>query len=450
MASINSVTSNSSVRKLTGNLVSLLLIQVANYALPLLSIPYFTRIVGPERFGVINFVGAFVTYCVILINYGFDTTATRDVILVKDDQKALHRLCSEVFYSKSILFCVTLLIFGALVCFIPQLNSELTLSLYSFLICLAYVITPVWLFQGFQDNYILAFYSLGAKVVFTIAVLTLITTEKDYILYALLLSGSQILIGIIALIRTHYTYQIKLVKTTFHNLLIRLRSSQKVFVSLFIINLYTTANIIIIGFFENDKSVGLLAAALKIMALLQACISVPFSQALFPFIGQRFKYSKQEGLKWVQYTFPVVLLVGAVCCVLCSLLAPLLINLLFGKEFTGSVAMLRILSFIPLVVIYSQFLGLQVMINLQLDNLFQKVILYGALCGLFMNILGGYVWGAIGISITYLLTEILIALLFTYFLNKEKITLTMLFAKANKHSFFEVVQKSKQVFFKQL
>lgn len=432
MVFVKKNTPDSSVKKLAHNVSSLLVVQVSNYILPLISLPYFTRIVGPEKFGTINFIGAFVAYFILITNFGFDTTATRDVVMTKDNPRLLNQLCSEVFYSKSLLLVVSIFFYAALLLFIPQLRSELFVSVASFLICFAYVITPNWLFQGFQDNHILALYNLASKVLFTIAILTLVKTKEDYILYPLLLSLSQILIGLIAFFRIRYNYSVRLIKVTFQNVITRLKSGKEIFISLFVINLYTTTNIIIIGFFDTEESVGLLSAALKIMALLQACISVPFSQALFPFISQKFKISKEEGLRIVQLIFPVILAIGFVCCIGCNLFSPLIIRWIFGTEFSGAVNMLRILSFIPLVVVYSQFLGIQIMINLNMDRVFRKVILYGAVGGLILNLVGGYVGGAKGISITYLTAELIIAGLFTYFLKKENISFSLLFSKMNK------------------
>ena len=433
MASIAKSLSNP-LRKLSNNVASLLVIQVSNYALPLISVPYFTRIVGPEKFGVINFIGAFVAYCMLVTEFGFDTTATRDVVHAKENPRQLNQLCSEVFYSKAILFVLSLSVYSLFIACLPQLREELFVSLSYVFICFAIVLTPSWLFQGFQDNHVLAYYNITSKVLFTVAVLVFINVEQDYILYPLLLSMSQILIGGVAFYRIRSKYHVRLVSVSFHQILNRIKSSKHIFISMLVISLYSTTNVIIIGFFKGEGAVGQLSAALKIMALVQACLSVPFTQALFPFIGQRFKDSREEGFKVVQVALPIVLIIGLVCCLACCILAPLLVDILFGAEFRDAVHMLRILAFIPLVVVFSQFLGIQIMINLNMDRTFKKVILYGAIGGLIMNTLGGYFGGAIGISGTYLFTELTIAFFFIHFLRKENIALSTLFAKLNMKS----------------
>ncbi len=430
--------STGSFKKLTGNVVSLFIVQISNYALPLLSIPYFTRIVGPEKFGIINFVGAFVGYCILLTSFGFDTTATRDVVQAREDQSKLNQLCSEVIASKALLLVVSLIGYALLVISLPQLRHEMFVSVTSVLICFSIVLIPSWLYQGFQDNHLLAYYNIASKALFTLAILTLVRAESDYILYPLFLSASQVLIGLVAFRQMFRKYAISLKWVTFKDVRQRLQSSQSIFISFVVISLYSTSNIIIIGLFRNEVEVGQLSAALKVMVLIQACISVPFTQALFPYIGQQFTLSREEGIRIVQLAFPVVLAIGIVCCLGGSILAPFIIGLIYGNQFSDAAAMLRVLAFIPLIVIFSQFLGMQIMVNLNMDRTFRKVIIYGAMVGLVLNLIGGYFWGAIGISFTYLFTEILVAGLFVYFLSKENITLSMLLVRFNWRSLLEL------------
>jgi len=77
------------------NTFSLSILQFANYILPLITIPYVVRVIGPDRFGLVSFAQAFVTYFLLVVNYGFDLSATREISSNRDDKNALIQIYSD-------------------------------------------------------------------------------------------------------------------------------------------------------------------------------------------------------------------------------------------------------------------------------------------------------------------------------------------------------------------
>ncbi|RYY11278.1 MAG: flippase, partial [Cytophagaceae bacterium] len=67
-------------------MASLFSVQIANFLLPLLTVPYVVRIIGPDKLGLLNFSQAYVTYFSLLINYGFDMAAVRSIAANREDK----------------------------------------------------------------------------------------------------------------------------------------------------------------------------------------------------------------------------------------------------------------------------------------------------------------------------------------------------------------------------
>jgi PST family polysaccharide transporter len=420
-----------SLRKVSINVVSSFITQISNYVFPFITVPYFSRLVGPDKYGTVNFIAAFIGYFLLLINFGFDVTATRDIVQFKENKRAVSQVSSEVFLSRLFLCTISGAAFSMAIVFIPQLRSELFVSVSSFLTCLAIAVTPSFVFNGYQDNYRLAIFNIVSKVFFTLGVFILIRQRSDYILYPLLLSLAQLMVGAISLYYYYHVYGLQFLSTTIDAIKARIVKSKSFFYSLIIISVYTSANTIIIGFIEGEVEAGYFSAALKIMTVLQLCLSMPFAEALFPYFSEKFKHGRPEGLEAVTKAFPGVMLLSVAAALTLCAISPLIIRVVFGSAFEPSVSMLRVLSFIPLVVIYNQFIGIHIFMNLHLDSLFKRTLAYGAVVGLPLNLLGGYLGGGFGISITYLLTELFLAFIFTSYMNKQGISFSSLLKYAN-------------------
>ena len=67
------------------NFTSLGLVQVTNYLLPLLVVPFLIRKIGIELFGLVSFAQAMVAYYNVVVDYGFNLTITQKIALQKNN-----------------------------------------------------------------------------------------------------------------------------------------------------------------------------------------------------------------------------------------------------------------------------------------------------------------------------------------------------------------------------
>src|SRR5690554_2227413 len=180
------------------NMSSLGLIQIANFVIPLLIVPYISRIIGIENYGKLEYARTFVLYFTIMVDYGFNLTATREVSIHRNNKEKINELITNVFIAKLILFLIATLIFWALLYFDGTLNQKSSLLWVTYLINFGFLLFPLWFFQGMEKLATIAYINFGIKLIIVSGVIFFIKQSSDYWIYNLFLSIAQIVIGIVA------------------------------------------------------------------------------------------------------------------------------------------------------------------------------------------------------------------------------------------------------------
>ncbi|MCI1524616.1 MAG: oligosaccharide flippase family protein, partial [Lactobacillus crispatus] len=67
--------------KVVNNGIWMYLLQLFNTVIPLITLPYITRILGTEKYGIFSTSFNIVGYLQVIVEYGFAMSATREIAL---------------------------------------------------------------------------------------------------------------------------------------------------------------------------------------------------------------------------------------------------------------------------------------------------------------------------------------------------------------------------------
>ena len=137
-------------KKILENIASLTGLQFASYILPLITLPYLTYVLGPDKFGLTQYAISLITYFQMFTDYGFNLSATRELAIVREDKKKVSEIFNTVMFIKIILTVLSFLIILAIVSLVPKFNNDADVYLLTFGIVIGYVLFPTWLFQGME------------------------------------------------------------------------------------------------------------------------------------------------------------------------------------------------------------------------------------------------------------------------------------------------------------
>lgn len=406
-------------KHLIKNIFSLGIVQVANYVLPLISIPIVVRIIGPDSFGVINYYSSFVAYFMLLINYGFDYSGTRFIAIERDNAEKRNLHFTKVLYAKTILFALSAIIFFAALTFVSHSYNESKVAVYTFLIAISWVITPNWFYQGMQKLTQVALFNFLSKLLFNVLIIVIIRQKSYYIWQPLILSLSQILVSAISLQYAIRHFNIKLVRVTFKSVLDLLWEDRMIFFSMLATNLYTDTNIVILGFYETKEHIGYFTAAWRLMFVFLVLLSLPTSQAMFPYIAESFSKNINKGIVQIKRMLPLIIYASLGFSVVLYLAAGLIIHGFYGKNFDATVVIFRILTIVPVLSFINTVLGLQTMVNLKMDKAYFSIVFSGGLFSVVFNIIIINFYGYVGCAWSWIIAETLIALVLNWYLSKK-------------------------------
>ena len=127
-------------------------LQICNTVIPLVTLPYITRILGASKYGMFSIAINLVGYLQAVVEYGFGMSATRKVALLEiDDGNRLNKIFSGVIYSRIILFVISFII-----SIVYIIGSHLTNETGICIVLLELTLIGIslqlnWLFQGKQE-----------------------------------------------------------------------------------------------------------------------------------------------------------------------------------------------------------------------------------------------------------------------------------------------------------
>jgi PST family polysaccharide transporter len=403
------------------NTFSLSILQFANYVLPLITIPYVVRVIGPDKFGLISFAQAFATYFLLVVNYGFDLSATREISSNRDNKNTLVRIYSNVLFTKAFLFMLCTLIFTSLIFLIPKFRENILVFIVSYLIVAGYVLFPTWLFQGLEKLYITSIFNFIVKLLFTIGIFIFVRNKNDFYLVPLLMSLGQIFAGTLALMYSLKLLDWKINMPKLEDIFRELKNGFSVFISLVFINFYTISNTFILGFFAPHENVGYFASGSKLVLVFQTLVLAPLAQSLYPHVGKILRNDLNRGIEYIKKFSVIVTSLTLPASIFLLIFAPILVKVFLGDQYLPSINVVRILSFFPFIIGLSNLYGIQTTLNLKMDKDFFKVVMGGSIINLLLNVLLDYKLAEIGSSVSWLITEIYITSAFIILLEAKGI-----------------------------
>ncbi len=90
-------------KRVAMNTTMLMIFHVAKIVFPFATLPYLTRVLSTDTYGIVAYVKTTMTYLQVLVDFGFVLSATKDIVKVRDDKDKIGLVVGDTLIARGIL-----------------------------------------------------------------------------------------------------------------------------------------------------------------------------------------------------------------------------------------------------------------------------------------------------------------------------------------------------------
>jgi len=323
--------------KIVKNTTWLFVFNISKILFPFITLPYLTRVLNTETYGVVTYVKTVMTYMQIFVDFGFVLSGTKDIVkeLNKKKNKNVGIVVGDTMASRVLLGVVGFIIMFILTLLIPILRENILYSLLSYFVVFESIFLMDFLFRGYEKMHVIAIRFLIMKVISTILTFVFIKNDSHMILIPLL----DIFSTAVAVALVWFEYKklnIKMKITNFINILKKIKDSFIYFLSSAASTSFNAFGTIVVGIMLSKTEVAYWGVCMQIIGTIQALYN-PIVDGIYP------EMIRTKNINIVKKTLKIFMPIVLIGCIISYVFAPLGISLLGGEKYMDAVPIFRLL-----------------------------------------------------------------------------------------------------------
>lgn len=400
------------------DLLALYGVQAMTYAVPLITLPYLARTLQPAAWGNLVFAEAFARYTAMLVEYGFQLSATRDIARARHNpaQRAAH--VAGVLGGQLLLAIVALCAIPPLLLTATPLHGRATLLAVALAWGLALAASPIWYFQGMERMKVMAAIDITAKAAAAAGLFLLVRHPGDEgraVALQAVMAALSTAVGFVLVSR-----ETRVGRPSLAAGWRALRSGFSLFLFRSAISLYTTANVLLLGLFATPAVVGLFGGAERITRAALSAFA-PFNQTFFPRVSYLMEHDPAAARRTTRASALAMLALGLAVGAFLAAAAPWIVAILLGPAYQAAVPLLRWLALLAPLVAVSNVLGIQWMLPLGLERAMNVILLSAGLGNVLCACLLAPRFGGVGMAASVIAAETGVTLAVFWTLHRRRL-----------------------------
>lgn len=373
---------------------------ILNMFLPLITVPYISRILGTSGIGIYAYSYSIAQYFVLIAKLGLVNYGTREISKTKNKEKKSEIFCNLFFMQviSTLLISIVYIIY-----FLIYVKTNQIISIIFFIWILLSFLDIDWFWFGEEEFRKVSIRNIVIKLLTIIAIFTLVNSKEKVWLYTFIMVLGYI-IGYIS-IWIGLKNRIECSKIKISIIKKHLTPCVIMLIPVLALNIYRSMDKVMLGAISGMEETGIYENGEKLIYCLSSLIS-SLGTVMMPKISYLVEIKDEEKVQeYILKSLKYILIMTSSISFGLMAVANNIVPILFGNEFTKSSLILFLCSPILIFMGWSNVIRTQYIIPHKLDKIYVKSILYGSIINLICNFIFIPKYGSIGAVIGTLLAE---------------------------------------------
>lgn len=375
----------------------------ANFVFPFIVYPYVSRVLGVDNIGACNFVDSIINYASLISMMGVTIVGTRNIAKARGNKARLDSTFSALVFINLIFTIIATIALVVATYTVEALVPYRSMLLIGIIKLWGTFFLIEWLYKGLEDFKYITIRSIIVKALFAVSVFVFVRQSESYVLYFLLMCLMEVGNAVFNCVRArkfvHFRFDMHSVVELIGPFLI-------LGVYLALNSMYTTFNVIYLGYVHGDTEVGYYTTAHKIFKILLA-IYTAYSTVVLPHASSLIEQGRHEEFKGlIHKSVDGLMLFSVPVVVFTMIFASGIVEVISGPGYEGAVVPMMIVMPLVFIIGYEQILVVQILTPLVTDSVILFNSCIGATVGIVGNILLVGRFAAVGSAIVWLMAEL--------------------------------------------
>lgn len=387
---------------LAKNAIYNIIYKMLDIVFPLITSTYVARILMADSIGKVAAAQNIASYFTLAAAMGIPTYGVKLIAQTNTKSRESSKSFSELFLINGALSILCSTIYYVLIFNFSYFDGKEVLYSIVGLNIVFNIINVDWFYQGIQEYGYIAMRSFIMKCISLCCLIIFVRNESDYVIYALISTGS--IVG-------NYIFNIfrikKYVKFSFSGLHFSTHFKHicTLFVASIAAEIYVLGDTTMLDFMCDSSTVGYYTMSMKMIRLIKSLV-LAVSAVFLPQLSYLYHNKPKELFYDLTNKGLHILMTAALpFSVGLLLVSDDAVVTLFGSGFSDSVLTTRILAVSIITVAVSNYIGMQILVTLGREKITTISTICGAVINIALNLILIRFWGHNGAAIASVVTE---------------------------------------------